>query len=218
MIYCGSCDGRHHSSQEVRECYRFKRTAGSYGAGARTNEATEKQVNLVARLAAERQLGELEERAQAVASGELVLDKKDCSSLIDRLMALPKAERTAGRDAAPDLDDGVYLLDGTVYKVVHAVHGSGKQYAKKLVIDGELRHFEYAGRRPLHELTPEHRLTQEDAREFGLAYGICVRCAAWLTREESTFVGYGKTCAGHEGWYYPTARELKELTRVREDT
>lgn len=165
-----------------------------------------------------------------------VLDYDTASATITELSARVKAGRTAVRPDQEHLPvctegkhacgqrhapEGVYKVDDRIYKVVHAVHGSGNAYAKVLVgrstgeydEDGNEKKawsFEMASG-AINKLKVEDALSQEEAKQFGILYGICIRCAADLTREESIHVGYGKTCAGHEGWWYPTKVELRNL-------
>jgi hypothetical protein len=87
--------------------------------------------------------------------------------------------------------EGMYFYEGRVVKVQRAVHGSGQLYAKELVngtfqmVPGLVR-----------KITQAHRMTVEQAAEYGQLYGICVRCAAPLTDEESIARGIGPVCAG----------------------
>lgn len=121
------------------------------------------------------------------------------SRWIDRLLAkrdeLRKAER-AKREAV-SLEDGMYVLDGEIFKVQHAVHGSGKQYAKRVIPNGpgEKATFVYAPG-VVTRLRPEHRMTKDQAKQWGALYGTCVRCGALLTAEDSIDRMMGPTCAG----------------------
>ena len=96
--------------------------------------------------------------------------------------------------------DGIYRADdGTIYKVQHAAHGSGRLYAKRLTItedaDGA-RHgrFDYAPG-AIHTLRADQRLTAEQAAQYGRLYGVCVACGATLTDEDSIARGLGPVCA-----------------------
>lgn len=146
---------------------------------------------------------------------------KEASKVIDWLLALPKVAKAKGAKGGgetPELEDGVYKHGETIYKVYHTVHGQNVQVAKRLVVteaDGKFTaEFVYEGKKPLYSLTPEMHLSEEEAAEFGKVYGFCINCARTLTKEESIHVGYGKICAGHNGWWYPTKAELKEMTAV----
>lgn len=131
--------------------------------------------------------------------------------------ALVAAERKPV-SANVEIEDGMYLLDGEVYKVQHAVHGSGRQYAKHAVarnvhdIDGQC--FECASCQDcdkvefevefvfapgvIGKLRPEHRMTYEQAKEFGMLYGTCCRCGRTLTDELSIALGIGPKCGDRE--------------------
>lgn len=117
------------------------------------------------------------------------------SRWIDRLIAkvseLRKAQPAAG------IEDGMYVLDGEIFKVQHAVHGSGQQYAKRLIPNGpgERAKFVYAPG-AVRKLRPEHRMTMDQAREWGALYGTCVRCGLVLTAEDSIERMMGPVCAG----------------------
>src|SRR5690554_6938476 len=103
------------------------------------------------------------------------------SRWIDRLIA-----KVQELKAATELEDGMYVLDGVIYKVQHAVHGSGRQYAKRLVPNspGERASFEYAPGM-VRKLRPEHRMSLDQAKEFGALYGTCCQCGRVLTNEDS---------------------------------
>lgn len=115
-------------------------------------------------------------------------------------------------------EDGMYrIADGTIFKVQwNRASGDGRRlYAKMLLIfiDGEKHtrptkataelwdkerdsiQFEYAPG-AIFLLSPEDRMTKEEAREFGALYGTCIRCGRTLTLEESIDRMMGKTCAG----------------------
>jgi len=158
------------------------------------NAATEKQINFLSRL--------LVERGLFVSDEELSqLTKKEASARIDALLQTPRAPKVTRE---PEITDGMYRvsLDGgsvmTIYKVQRAVHGSGKLYAKKLVIDDSVTpaecYFEYAPG-VVHKLRPEHKMSLEDAKRFGALYGSCCVCGRTLTKEESIEAGIGPICA-----------------------
>lgn len=150
-----------------------------------------------------------QERVQAA------MDRRDFRDSMRQSSLGPTMERREQQ-----VDEGFYCMDGTVYKVQIAVHGSGKPYAKALIcelltpqeVEKEFARlatgykpsgdqvfskgrWEYA-RGVVRQLRPEHRLTREQAAELGKLYGCCVRCGATLTREESIERGMGPVCAG----------------------
>lgn len=90
----------------------------------------------------------------------------------------------------PVTKEGMYLKDGVVYKVVRAFHGSNGLYAKELTKNG----FVYAGSK-IFALTTAHRMSLEQAKEYGALYGVCCVCGTVLTDEKSIAAGIGPTCA-----------------------
>lgn len=101
--------------------------------------------------------------------------------------------------------EGIYLgcnaeVEGapvSYYKVVQGTN-TGNWYAKRW--DGA--EWVYKGRKPLHFLTAEDRISAEDAARFGHVTGQCVFCSRRLTDDgenRSVAVGYGPVCAAREG-------------------
>ena len=86
--------------------------------------------------------------------------------------------------------EGMYRMDGRIFKVQRAIHGSGHLYAKELTTDG----FVYAGG-IVHKLNSSHRMTLEQAKEYGALYGTCCVCGIALTNEKSIAAGIGPVCA-----------------------
>lgn len=137
------------------------------------------------------------------------LSPREASALIDEVKVQPKVSRTPKPNPNVRItEDGMYRLDGEIYKVQVAVHGSQHLYAKRLVIDSPAvrdangnitqpgaAHYErdYSA---MARLLPEHRLTLADAKGFGDLYGVCMRCAATLTDEDSIEAGAGPVCRG----------------------
>jgi hypothetical protein len=118
--------------------------------------------------------------------------------------AKPARQAPTTRAAAPAITDGMYLKDGVVYKVQVAVHGSGNLYAKRLEVEEALDadgqtvargRFEYAPG-VIRDLRPEHRMTLEQAKQFGALYGVCCRCGRTLTNEDSIEAAMGPICRG----------------------
>lgn len=124
---------------------------------------------------------------------------RKASAFIDALKSLPRPPKpdVAPEPAKFDIEDGIYFRDGVVYKVVKAVHGTGRSYAKAL--DPESGRFEYAAG-AIRTLTASHLMTREQASEFGHLYGICCRCGATLTDETSIELGIGPVCGNRARW------------------
>lgn len=152
--------------------------------------ATEKQVALITRLLTERELGGVEYGDPAA------LTAAQASKAIDFLLAAPKRAVVAKAPAA-ELEAGMYRVDEKIYKVQRAVHGSGNMYAKLLTLhgEGEKATFEYEPG-AIRKIRPEHRMTLEQAKQFGAIYGVCCNCGATLTDERSIEAGIGPVCAG----------------------
>lgn len=161
-------------------------------ADAPVAKASEKQIAFIRKLADER------DGATAVVAlidrdfGFGSLTPKQASEMIEALLELPKLAVVVPVSQAPT--DGIYRkADGRVYKVYGAQADRSRKLAKLLVIgDGEPR-FEYAGM--AHRfVTLDERMTLEDAKAFGVIYGVCCVCGATLTDETSIERGIGPIC------------------------
>lgn len=175
-------------------------------------DATEKQINFLIKLMDERNL----------PWSQSTLDKfskRDASKMISDLLNGPKPVRkvAAPKTTVPADDKvteaGMYRNPKTdeIFKVQVAVHGSGHLYAKRLVVEGEGDdaevYFEMA-RGAIFKLRASMKMTMEEAKAFGALYGTCISCARTLTDEDSIYNGYGKKCAGNNGWPYDKAPSL----------
>ena len=127
--------------------------------------------------------------------------KRAASEMIDKGIAardLIEAELTGASKAvksrpAATVEDGMYLVGETVYKVQLA--GSGHLYAKRLVRNGDEWSWGYAAG-ALGLIAREGRkMSLEEAEAFGKLYGVCCRCGATLTDETSIERGIGPVCA-----------------------
>lgn len=124
----------------------------------------------------------------------------NASRWIDNMKAKRAELRRAGRQDKPvsvAIEDGIYFLEGSIYKVVHAIHGSGRQYAKILtppLAEGENGTWDMAPG-VVSKLRPEHRMDLEAAKKYGALYGCCVRCGRGLTKESSIEQAMGDICA-----------------------
>lgn len=105
-----------------------------------------------------------------------------------------------------EIDDGFYTLAGvdTPIRVIHAIHGSGYQYARALDPDtrkwnvqlpGLLNRVATSGVR----IDTDHAL----ATDLGKLYGICMVCGTTLTDSDpggSIELGIGPVCRSRRGW------------------
>ena len=124
-----------------------------------------------------------------------------------------KAERV-------ELEDGMYMVDGTVYKVQHSLNSS-RQYAKVADItdlgDGNFEvSFAYA-RGAIAKIRPEHKMSYEQAKEFGALYGTCCCCGRTLSNELSIALGIGPVCGEREfgGEFKVIIKEAKLELKAR---
>lgn len=123
-------------------------------------------------------------------------ERKRLAALAARIPATDPKLNNHPRPTRQAIEDGVYYRNGRYYRVVHAVHGSGRQYAQ--VFDVITKRFTKAAG-ALYQLTPEHAITADQAAVFGKLYGKCVFCSKALTDPRSIHAGYGETCAGNHG-------------------
>lgn len=132
------------------------------------------------------------------------LTLSDASTAISKMIATNKAirqEHGVRAGGVPRItEDGMYRLDDTTYKVQEARNGSGRLYAKRLVMvplgDGKFKGtFEYAPGM-VNKLTDANRMSLDEAKAFGHLYGTCCMCGRTLTDENSISMGIGPICAG----------------------
>lgn len=112
-----------------------------------------------------------------------------------------------------EMEDGYYWLDGDLVKVIHAVHGSGFQYARKAQLLGEKVTHEDGTMDPvtidwvkvpglLNDVRRRGVAVADDveaAARFGRIYGKCGICTTTLTKPESIARGIGPVCWGRIG-------------------
>lgn len=185
-IKCGNCKGKHKTVAEARNCYSAKQPAD------RTFPATPGQQDFVRFLINDRVMEQ-----HLVAKATKMLNRgltfQEASRIIDYTKPLPRKGKPANK---PQVDEGMYQMNGQIYRVQMAVHGSGYLYAKVLVpptMTGGKPRFKRAPS-ALYKLRPEHRMTPEQAAEFGALYGFCVVCGRTLTDEQSIAKGIGPIC------------------------
>jgi hypothetical protein len=121
------------------------------------------------------------ERGVALDSSFSTWSMNQASEEIARLLAMPKV-------GVRVLPEGIYLKDGIVYKV--QVSGAGRSYAKVLREKGG---FEYDNT-AIKNLSIEDKITIEQAKAYGVQYGVCVVCGALLTDAKSVAAGIGPVC------------------------
>lgn len=110
------------------------------------------------------------------------LSKATASDRIKKLYAMPDVN---------ELDEGMYRVGEDIFKV-YRTRETNRLVTKTLKEDG----FEYTGMKPLRFITAEHRMTLDQAKEYGKVTGTCCNCGRKLTNEESIANGIGPRCAG----------------------
>lgn len=119
------------------------------------------------------------ERGVKLASDFSTWSMNQASEEIARLLAMPKVGA---------LPEGIYLKDGIVYKV--QVSGAGRSYAKVLREKGGFDYDPTA----IKNLCLADKITLEQAKAYGVQFGICVVCGATLTDAKSVAAGIGPVC------------------------
>lgn len=151
--------------------------------------ATENQITLLIKLLAEK----IEDPAEALDAikwvNEHKLSKATASAKISKYMAMPSVRKAFS--STPELDEGMYRVGETIYKV-YRTRETNRLVTKTLTEEG----FEYSGMKPLATIKPEHRMTLDEAKEYGKVTGTCCVCAAKLTNEKSIAAGIGPVCGG----------------------
>lgn len=171
------------------------------GQEADPQPASEKQVSYIQSLANQRDINQLngflyERVFDLITDSGKFVSKREASDVITALKELPQKEQ---QNAEPKSEppEGIHYFqdsDIEIFKVQVAHQGSGRKYAKKL--NKETGQFEYHGRKfPFHRLNEDSLLTLEKAKEFGDLYGMCAKCGATLTNEDSIERGIGPICA-----------------------
>lgn len=151
-----------------------------------TQGATDKQLALIQKL--------MIERGVTAKPGYdwSRLSRKTASETIERLIKMPKVVSAA--TGKPILADGLYVVDGEVYKVKRS-NGAGQPYASVLVpgVDGGSGSFTYV-KGMTAKIKPEHKMTIEQAMAHGSLYGQCAACGRLLSNDESIELGIGPVC------------------------
>jgi len=129
--------------------------------------------------------------SQQVASGRVLSPRQ--REVAERI----RAESTTTPSTPAAVEPGMYQSpDGTVFKVQLAVHGSGRPYAKRLVLDEASQTAEFVYEPGgLHSIKAEWRMSLDQASAFGKLYGICCVCGRVLTDERSIAARIGPVCA-----------------------
>lgn len=130
----------------------------------------------------------------------LTLSSLGASRTIDKLKMLPrdkKASASSARRVHPDVTPGMYLLGEQVLKVIPSQKADGRLYVAALRSKPEGAASSFVSKGQLHllyKLTPEHRMTADQAAAYGSVFGRCCCCGKLLTVPLSVERGVGPTC------------------------
>lgn len=173
--------------------------------GVVENPATDRQLSFLRDLLTRKAAitGEIsDESIETLLTG---LSKSGASAKIDETKTWLDNNRHL-KAAEPELEDGFYIHDDvpTPIRVIHAVHGSGHQYARAL--DPDTGKWDVQVPRLLAKLRDKGRRIDDDqdkAAEFGRLYGHCMVCGTVLTDKNpggSIELGIGPYCRAKMGW------------------
>jgi hypothetical protein len=156
--------------------------------------ATPKQLSFLTRLAVERGM-DLNTQG---------LTTRDASEFITRLLAYKPVATASSSAAAPVTEVGMYRDPAGALFKVQASKESKNLYAKaltpitgkRLTEEDEIVGWEFTyAPGAVRSLTPAMRLTLEEAKAFGIRYGVCCVCGATLKDATSVANGIGPICA-----------------------
>lgn len=174
--------------RQTRDLITFLLTLPVRAGVVASDGATDKQVALIAREAPRRVNGQ--KLVDTVAS--VPMTRKLASDVINALLALPFVPREVA--AAVVLESGIYRkANGDVFKV-YWNQAKTHMLAKKLHVTDGAASWEYAGAAQRFA-QPDERMSLEDAKAFGVIYGVCCNCGRTLTDEGSIEAGIGPVCA-----------------------
>lgn len=119
--------------------------------------------------------------------------------LVTPVLDYLKSLATPAKAAKEELEDGMYQLpNGEIFRLQYAVHGSGRLYGKRLMVEtddyGKITIWFERDSSVLRLLTLADKMSPEAARAFGQLYGVCCVCARTLTDEISIAEGIGPIC------------------------
>lgn len=157
-----------------------------------TRPASDKQVAFIERLLSEKDTTGTHFAGHASVPA---LTSAQASQAITELLALPSVPTA-------EAEPGFYVRGEQAFKVQTNKAGT---HTYALVWSGSSWDYQPGAGRSLAGLVP---MTAEQAAALGLASGRCINCCRALGGESlsakvSALIGYGETCARHNGWPYP---------------
>jgi hypothetical protein len=169
----------------------------------------EKQANFVNKLLADREPnfdgidGTVFERYMDILDGSKFVSMQEASSVIDWLLTQPKkAPKVTEGASTVTLEPGVYVLGDHIVKLQSNKAKTNCYTLRWTVINGErlVETGEHVNGEWVYEpnlkgqLRPEHRMTMEEAKAFGITYGRCAKCSRKLKAAKSVEAAIGPVC------------------------
>ncbi len=140
---------------------------------------------------------------QVTTSGQMA--RKLARDVIDMYKDRPRVQvKAEAKPASAKFEDddratepGIYQVGDDIYRVKKS-RSTGYLYAEKH--DG--KSFDYdLGRGAMRIIKASHLMTTEQAKAFGMRWGMCVNGHP-LSDRTSRYFGYGECCASNNGWLY----------------
>lgn len=153
------------------------------------NPASGSQRGHIGALRAERKIPEGLAAESAAAQFDEDLTSEEAQDLIRRMQNYPKLQ------PEPDtIGPGMYIFNDVIYRVKPSHEGRLYAQSVEIGLDGK-GHFKYAAGKVML-LRPRHRMTLDQAVDFGKEYGVCCVCGRILTNKTSIEAGIGPICSG----------------------
>lgn len=240
MITCGNCKGKHATADDVRACYRGKRTVVKDhkqqtlpGVDAYSMEpATDAQVAFIHQLLDQKDTSRVAEMfdrfildtlSRITAKKPKPISKREASDLLSALNQCPLKPPV---DLYPNVPEGKYAIQhdsGEVefWEVNRPQEGKWKGYTFPSHIVGGVGDWQRM-RSPRATIDHAMEIIASDpikaASLFGYKTRSCGRCASPLSTVRSRAAGYGESCAAKVGWPYPTKQEAQKMLREMGET
>lgn len=152
--------------------------------------ASEKQVSFAMSLV------DSKEKGMEILTNSLQLSKvSSLDKMSKQQISLLITQLRNAEEKKPTVTDvGAYLYEGVVYSI------RKNQYDKLIVwtYNEEIKKYERnytATKKLLNKITPNHRLTLEEAEKYSAQTGLCCHCGRTLTVMKSIAGGIGPICA-----------------------
>lgn len=196
-IKCGNCGQTHDSVDRVRLCYLEK--FADEGVKLPPRQTDPYADNPVAQMVLSKSDEYREGRTHGVrfAPSEPLFTEDEPKEQDPEIVYIAIDEPgVSNRNKAGQTKPGFYKNEQGIFKVTPA-RTSDRTFAHQLLsLPQEAPEWTYMGlgRRFIGEY--DSKLTLEEAKEFGHAYGHCLICGRLLTAEQSVADGIGPICAG----------------------